>query len=314
MNAQWLILRAEATALMRSFFAVEQFVEVTTPSRVAAPGTDVHIEPVAVGAGFDQPTEWLITSPEFHMKRLLADGMERIFQLCQCHRQEELGDWHQPEFTLLEWYRANSGFEQVLQDTEHLLELLADRFAPQGVATAPIQASMHSTVADVVSVKAPFERITVRQAFQRWANIPDASELALEDEQAFFQLLVDRVEPALAAYERPVFLTEYPASQAALARPCPHDSTVAERFELYVAGVELCNGYGELVDPEVQRERFNRDNRKRQRRGQSVLPLDEELLTALGRMPPSGGNALGFERLLALLFGCQLRDVAAFPR
>ncbi len=300
--------RAQATSLVRQFFDAQDFVEVTTPTRVAAPGTDVYIEPQPAG------DEWLITSPEFHMKRLLAAGMPRIYQFCQCHRREEAGDWHQPEFSMLEWYRANAGFEDVLQDTEQLLQHLASHFCPNGVNTAPLARLLRDAVPARVQLAAPFERLTVREAFRRYAGIHDAAELAAEDELQYFQLLVDQVEPALAAFERPVFLTEYPVSQAALARPCPHDPSVAERFELYLAGVELCNGYGELVDAQLQRQRFEADCRQRAERGLPALPIDEQLLAALPDMPPSGGNALGFERLLALFFGCALTEVIAFAR
>jgi lysyl-tRNA synthetase class 2 len=159
----------------------------------------------------------------------------------------------------------------------------------------------------------PFERLTVREAFRLHAGVADACALALQDETRYFELLVTHVEPALARHPQPVFLTEYPSSQAALARPCSHDPSVAERFELYLAGVELCNGYGELTDAEEQRRRFTAELEVRKRRGLPEIPIDEALLGALQEgMPRAAGNALGFERLISVCLGVPLADVLAF--
>jgi elongation factor P--(R)-beta-lysine ligase len=291
---------AAARRWVRHYFDAHDFVEVQTPVRVAAPDPSVYIAPHATSEG------WLITSPEFHMKRLLVGGLPRVYQFASCTRDDEVGVWHQPEFTMLEWYRAFEDMGAVMADTEALVCELVGEF---GSGNALVLGATR------VEVVAPFERLTVREAFRSFAGVADASDLAQCDEDRYFQLFVDEVEPALLKFDRPVFMTEYPRSQAALAVACEHDETVAERFELYVAGVELCNGYGELTCPVEQRRRFELELLVRQQRGLPALPLDTEFLDALGEgMPPAAGNALGFDRLMALVLGVPLSDVVAFPR
>ncbi|HEY3664464.1 MAG TPA: amino acid--tRNA ligase-related protein, partial [Polyangiaceae bacterium] len=161
----------------------------------------------------------------------------------------------------------------------------------------------------------PFARMTVREAFRKYAGIADAVDLSLSDEARYFELFVAQVEPGLAREPHPLFLWKYPANQAALARLDAHDSSVAERFELYLAGVELCNGFDELTDPIEQRVRFERDAARRASEGRPIYPTDERFLTALvSGMPPAGGNALGFDRLVMLATGArELAEVIAFP-
>lgn len=287
-----------ATALVRGYFADQGFLEVNTPTRVECPGTDVYIDPVPSGE------LWLITSPEFQHKRLLAEGIERLYEFARCFRSEEAGPWHRPEFTLLEWYRAPAEVEQVMADTEQLVARVSGALA-DGRLTRD---------GAVVHAQPPFDRLTVRSAFHDFAGVPDAAAFARTNEDGYFQTWVDRVEPALRRLTRPTFLTEFPLSQAALARPCSHAPDCAERFELFVHGVELCNGYGELTDAVEQRRRFQRDNAERARRGKPELPIDEALLAALPTLPPCAGNALGFERLLALCLGTTLDQVVPFAR
>jgi len=276
---------ARAAAATRAFFSERGFVEVSTPLRVPAPGVDFHVDAVAASG------QYLITSPELEMKRLLVGGMPRIFQLAKVARADEQGPLHAPEFTMLEWYRAFAGLEDVLQDTEQLVRSVVRGLAGED----DVFVLGHRKV----NVTKPFERITVREAFLRYAGIKDAARLAARDEDRYFELLVSRVEPALAERPRPVFLTHYPISQAALSRPYPDDPTVAERAELYFGGVELCNAYGELTDAKEQRRRMLREAERRRQLGRAVYPLDERFLAALAEgMPPSAGNALGFDRLL----------------
>ncbi len=276
---------ARAAAATRAFFAERGFTEVWTPLRVPAPGVDFHVDAIAASE------QYLITSPELEMKRLLVGGMPRIFQLATVARAEENGPLHAPEFTMLEWYRAFSTLEDVLRDTEELVRSVVRSLAGEdGVFVLGHRK---------VSVGEPFERITVREAFARYAGVADAAELAERDEDRYFDLLVSQVEPALAERPRPVFLTHYPISQAALSRPYAEDPTVAERAELYFGGVELCNAYGELTDAVEQRRRMASEAQRRAELGRAVYPLDEPFLAALTEgMPPSSGNALGFERLV----------------
>jgi elongation factor P--(R)-beta-lysine ligase len=276
---------ARAAAAVRSFFAERGFVEVSTPLRVSAPGVDFHVDAI------EASEKYLITSPELDMKRLLVGGMPRIFQLARVARADELGPLHAPEFTMLEWYRAFADLEAVLRDTEELV-----RSVVRGLAG---EDDVFVLGTRKVNVGKAFERVTVREAFQRYAGIKDAAKLAARDEDRYFELLVSKVEPALAELPRPVFLTHYPISQAALSRPHADDPSVAERAELYFGGVELCNAYGELTDAVEQRRRFVDEAERRHALGRRVYPLDEAFLAALSEgMPPSAGNALGFDRLL----------------
>jgi lysyl-tRNA synthetase class 2 len=269
--------------------------------RVPAPGVDLHLDAIRADGGY------LITSPEFHMKRLLVGGLPRIFQLSHASRADEHGPLHEPEFAMLEWYRAFASFEDVLADTEHIVSRVAKSLRKKAELTTPQGAK--------IEAKPPFDRITVRSAFKKYAGISDASELAESDESRFFELMVSKVEPALASYKRPVFLHEYPISQAALSRPKPRDPSVAERFELYAGGVELCNGYGELTDASEQRRRMLADQRTRAHAERPIYPIDERFILALDEgMPPSGGNALGFDRLIMLAVGASnIAEVLAFP-
>ena len=293
--------RSEILGAVRDFFARGGFLEVDTPIRVSECAPEAQIDP------FESGDHCLVTSPELHMKRLLVGGVPRLFQLVHCFRKDELGALHAPEFMMLEWYRAFAAVESVMADTERLIHELCTRFS------GGPRLSLASGVA--LDLTLPFLRITVRDAFRRFAGVDDAARLALSDEDAYFQTLVDRVEPALAALDRPVFLCEYPASQAALARLAPHDPSVAERFELYLGGVELCNGYGELNDAAEQRRRFALDLDRRRQRGHERPALPERFLDALDQgMPPAAGNALGMERLIMILLGEPSIDrIRAFP-
>jgi lysyl-tRNA synthetase class 2 len=286
--------RARALAATRSFFVSRGYVEVETPALVPSPGLDVHLDAFALS-----PSRFLTTSPEYQMKRLLADGHRRIFQIGRAFRANEIGDRHNPEFTIVEFYRANAGAEAVMRDTEQLV--------------ARITGGSVEIDGRTIDVRPPFARITVSDAFEQYANA-DALDLAERDEDAYFKTLVDVVEPALAKLDVAVFLTEYPASQASLARKKPGHPRVAERFELYVAGVELCNGFGELTDATEQRARLEQDQAERRRLGKAVYPIDEKFLAALTRgIPESGGNAIGFDRLVALACGTtKIEDVMAF--
>jgi len=276
---------ARAAAASRAFFAERGFVEVSTPLRVPAPGVDFHVDAIAASG------QYLITSPELEMKRLLVGGMPRIFQLARVARADEQGPLHAPEFTMLEWYRAFSGLEAVLSDTEMLVRSVVRSLAGED--------DVFVLGKRRVNVGKPFERLTVREAFARYAGVKDAARLAARDEDRYFELLVSRVEPALAEHSRPVFLTHYPISQAALSRPHPDDPSVAERAELYFGGVELCNAYGELTHPVEQRRRMAGEAKRRQALKRPVYPLDEPFLASLVEgLPPSAGNALGFDRLV----------------
>jgi len=296
-----LVARARACAAVRAYFAGEAFLEVETPFRVPAPGVDLHLDALPAHGGH------LITSPELQMKRLLVAGLPRIFQLARVSRRDELGRVHEPEFTMLEWYRAFSGIEEVMADTERVVREVA--LAVSG------EACLFDADGRRFELALPFPRITVREAFREYAGIADAADLAASDEACYFELMVEKVEPGLAREPRPFFLWKYPASQASLARLSPEDPSVAERFELFVGGVELCNGFDELTDAREQRARFAHERALRERAGRTVYALDERFLSALeAGMPPAGGNAVGFDRLLMLALGARsISEVMALP-
>lgn len=293
--------RDHARSGIRRWFADEGFIEVETPVWLEAPGLDSDVDPIAAESG------WLVTSPELAMKRLLVGGMPRIYQFAKCFRRGELGPRHQPEFTMLEWYRAFADLDRMLSDTEAIVLASARSL---GLGTTLEYRGRR------ICLDPPFLRLTVEEAFRRHAGESDVDALARTDRNKYFQLFVDRVEPALVQYDRPVFLCDYPASEGALARLRSDDPRWAERAELYVCGVELCNAYTELNSPGEQRSRFVSEIERRRAAGCPTYPLDERFLSALeSGMPPSAGNALGFDRLIMLLLGQPaLSDVIAFPK
>jgi lysyl-tRNA synthetase class 2 len=310
--------RARILAALRGFFAVRGFLEVETPLLVPAPGLEVHLRAVPAAAG-----QWLITSPEYQMKRLLAAGLERIYTVCKCFRAEEEGHHHSGEFTMLEWYRAWAGWKEILSDTEALVATAAE-----AVHGAPVLALRGRRM----DVAPPWQRLTVAEAMERFAGVrvtgaEDAAVLAERVRGAgidvgtatawddvFYTAFVDRVEPALARLERPVALVDWPAPLGALAQRKPGAPHLVERFEVYVAGVELCNAFGELVDAGEQRARFAGELAERAARGLARYPVDEKLLAALAEgLPPCSGIALGVDRLVMLVTGAtHIREVLAF--
>ena len=313
--------RAAAMAALRAFFAARDFLEVETPLLVRAPGLEVNLEAIPAGRG--PAPEWLITSPEFQMKRLLAAGCERIVQVCKCFRDEEAGAHHAREFTMIEWYRGWDDLESIIADTEQLAAAVAMAVNGTTVITRGVQS---------IDLAPPWQRITVRDAMHRWANVlVDGDEPAdvlrarvvaagidvgnaTAWDDVFYAAFVARADPAIAGLPYPLLLTEWPAPLAALARRKADDPRVAERFEAYAFGLELANAFGELTDPHEQRRRFADDIAARAARGRRPVPMDERLLDALVEgLPPSAGIALGFDRLVMLVTGAtQIRDVLSF--
>lgn len=297
-----LVARARALHLIRDWFDNQGFLEVQTPIRVVSPGLDVHL------CAFGAEGRYLITSPEYHMKRLLVGGVPQMYQIVSCFRRDEQGHLHNSEFTMLEWYRAFAGFQTVMDDTERLVAHVARGLCGQAVLRWGQKR---------IDLCEPFTRITVSEAFWLATGLgPDeVLRLASHDEDRYFQMLVDQVEPMLADSPTPVMLTHFPAVHASLARRCPRDPRWCERFELYVAGVELCNGFGELTDPVEQRSRFEANIIERKQAGKPAYPIDERFLSAIEHtMPPSAGNALGVDRLIALCIGAEsIAQVMAFP-
>ncbi len=280
---------------IRSFFREEGFTEIRTPLLTTAPAPESNIEAVPADG-----RRFLITSPELYMKRLLAAGYDRIFQLTPVFRSGERGRLHHPEFTLLEWYRLRSTHKDLQRDCQKLLRSLAKGL---GITQGPSYRGRRLDPA------AEWRSITVREAFLLHAGW---DPVAAPNEERFDQDLVEKVEPGLG-FPSPCFLEEYPANQAALARLKESDPTVAERFELYWAGVELANGFTELTDAAEQRARFNMVLENRRRAGLPPYPLPEAFLESVEHLPPCAGIALGVDRLVMLFSGADSIDqVVAF--
>ncbi|HEX5063547.1 MAG TPA: EF-P lysine aminoacylase EpmA [Kofleriaceae bacterium] len=312
-------LRARATALaaVRSGFASRGFLEVETPLLVPSPGLEIHLEAVRAGDGY------LITSPEYQMKRLLAAGFERIYQVCKCFRANERGAHHASEFTMIEWYRTFAGIDSIVDDTEQLVSAVVRSIT--GVPVANVSGRD-------IDVRPPWRRMTVRAAMSEYAGVAvDGAEPAgdlvravraagievadaLAWDDAFFAAFLARVEPAIAALDHALILEDWPAPLAALARRKPDDPKTALRFEAYVGGIELANAFDELTDSDEQRSRFIEDQRVRRERGKPVYPIDERLLAALHEgLPPSAGIALGFDRLVMIATGAEsIEEVLTF--
>jgi lysyl-tRNA synthetase class 2 len=277
-------------AAIRDWFARAGFVEVETPVRLRTPALELHIDAEPSGDHF------LRTSPELHMKRLLAAGYERIYQLGPCFRNGERGDRHNPEYSMLEWYRAGSDYRALLDDTREMVRHAASCVRGDQVLIYD---------GHRVDLSSDWQEITVAEAFQRWAGWDPT---ACYDAERFEDDLVRCVEPNLPL-DRPVFLIDYPAPAAALARLKPGNPAVAERWELYMGGLEIANAYSELVDAGEQRRRFEQCAAERRALGKPVYPIDEDFLAALeGGMPPSAGIALGIDRLVMLFTGITSLD------
>ncbi len=286
--------RARIIAGIRHFFDRRGFLEVETPVRIPAPAPEAHIDAQESGSWF------LHTSPELCMKRLLAAGYKKIYQICRCFRQNERGGRHLPEMTLVEWYVAGWDYLALMRQCEELIGFLADRLVVGRVLT--YQGSQ-------VELDPPWDRMTVAEAFRRYGGM--SAQAALE-KGCFDELMGLQIEPHLGL-QRPLFLYDYPAPCGALARLKPTDATVAERFELYIAGMELCNAFTELTDPQEQRARFEQERRSRKASGKTDYPVADPFLQALAHMPPAAGNALGLDRLVMLFCDAACIDaVVAF--
>ncbi len=288
-------LRARLLAQTRVFFHARDVWEVDTPALSQAAAPDPHIHSFAVCAA-DKIPRYLHTSPEFPMKRLLAAGSGSIYQICKVFREGEAGRRHNPEFTLLEWYRTGFDHHALMNELDLLVrELVGGRLLLQDSQFFSYAEALQR-FADLDLEKADVEAL---QACARRHRL-DAPALG-DDRDAWLDLLMSHVvEPALPR-DCPVFIYDYPASQAALAQI---RNGVAERFELYINGMELANGFHELADAEEQRQRFEAENRQRQQQGLPVAPIDAHLLAALAQgLPDCAGVALGFDRLLMLITG-----------
>ena len=286
--------RANILQAVRTFFTAQGFLEVETPYRIPAPTPESYIDALPSGHWF------LHASPELCMKRMVAAGYEKIFQICRCWREGERGCQHIPEFTLLEWYHSGIDYKMLMEECTALIQTVASK---TGVGQKIIFRNQ------AIDLATPWERITVSEAFHECAKT--VMEEALSS-GLFDEIMVRDIEPRLGI-RKPTFIYDYPVQRGALARVKPEDKTVAERFELYVGGLELANGFSELVDPEEQRLRFESENENRRGMGKSVYAMPEKFLKELIEMPPSAGIALGIDRLVMVFLDApSIDEVVAF--
>jgi elongation factor P--(R)-beta-lysine ligase len=275
-------LRAALIQSIRNFFINQDFLEIETPLRIPAPAPEEHIEALPSGNWFLQ------TSPELCMKRLLASGYPKIFQICKCFRSGERGNRHLPEFTMLEWYVAGFDYQQLMDQCEEM------------VVAAACDLGFKNTInwqRKKIDLTRPWEKISVQEAFEKYAPVTFNAALSAD---TFDEIMVKYIEPNLGT-DKPTFLYNYPAKLGALASLKKSDQSVAERFELYIGGLELANGFSELTDAEEQRQRFEEALKMRSQKGYAEYQMPEKFLAALEQMPESAGIAVGIDRL-AMLF------------
>ena len=287
-------LRAKIIQAVRTFFIESDYLEIETPYRIPAPVPEAHIEAEVSGDWF------LHTSPELCMKRLLAAGYPRIFQICRCFRQKERGSKHLPEMTLLEWYTAGHDYFKMMDQCEELIRFVARR---AGFEDFLVYQGKR------IDLNTPWPRMSVTDAFEKFSSV--SMETAVLQDR-FDRLTAFDIEPNLG-HSKPLFLYDYPAVAASLARLKPENPSIAERFELYISGLELCNGFSELTDPLEQKSRFENEQKNRSKFGLQSYPVPEKFLDSLQFMPEGSGVALGIDRLVMLFVNTtNIDDVVAF--
>lgn len=289
--------RAQILDLIRDFFKQRGFLEVQTPILVKGMSTEPYIDPVTVEFFDDRNKQYqgyLITSPEYSLKKLLAQGLKNIFEITKAFRQKEaFGGLHNPEFTILEWYRTKADYQDIMIDTEELIYYITTkihgqpRFIYQGRE---------------VDVSLPWLRMSVKDAFKKWATIDlNKQQKRKNFNDWFYEIFLNKIEPNLPQ-NKPIILYDYPLPQAALAKRKSKNSFYAERFEVYIAGLELCNAFSELTDWKEQLKRLKEDQKIRKQLNKEIIPIDKTFINALkSGLPPTGGNALGIDRLEMLL-------------
>ena len=323
-----LLMRGDIVATVRAFFSTQSFIEVEPSILQISPGNETHLHAFATELKMPSAKPqslYLHTSPEFALKKLLAAGEKRLLAIVRCFRNGEFTPLHHPEFTMLEWYRAEEYYSVLMVDCADLVRAVA-------VKSGCVQFHWRGKTCDPFL---DFERLSVAQAFKKYANIdilatlnpePDLPGLWAQAQNIgirlsgddtwsdiFSKVLSERVEPNLGE-GRLTILDEYPSCEAALARKSLVDPRVSERFELYACGIELANGFGELTDPLEQRRRFEHEMAEKRRIYNEHYPLDEDFLSALRSMPPASGIALGLDRLIMLCTGAtDIRDVLWTP-
>jgi elongation factor P--(R)-beta-lysine ligase len=319
------ILAGQIIDLIRAFFKERGFFEAQTPTLVAAAGQEPYLSPFKVDFCDEKNKKYqgfLITSPEYSLKKLLVAGFDKIFELAKVFRQNEsFGGTHNPEFTMLEWYRTNSDYSKIMEDTEQLVNFLAKKI--KGSEKILYQGQK-------IDLTPPWPRLTVKELFKKYADVDLDKAKTLEDfkkqvknknyskfddwNDIFYLIFLNEIEPNLPK-DKPVFVCDYPLPQASLSKKKDKDSFYAERFEIFIAGMELGNAFSELVDSKEQYERFKEEHDLRKKLKKDEIPIDKDLIYALELgMSPSGGIAVGLERLQMLLLDAKdINDILPFP-
>lgn len=317
--------RAAVTKAIRDFFWQQGFLEVETPQLVKLPSMEPYLEVFEtelLDVNRKPHRAFLTSSPEFSMKKLLSQGVGKMFQICKSYRNAEgLSSRHNPEFTILEWYRPNEEYTQIMQDCEDMYRFVGEQL---GMKTLEFRGKSFD-------LSIPWKRISVQQAFEQYAQVDEETLLDEKKllaklgekgyqvdgdttwEQAFNQIFLNEIEPFLGV-EVPTILYEYPVEQAALSRRCDHDPRYAERFEFYIAGLEMGNAFGELTDWEEQLRRLQADRKEKERIGRTLYDIDMEFIEALKQgMPPTSGIAVGLDRVVMTFLNAEkIQDVLPF--
>jgi len=279
---------------IRDFFTDNLYLEIETPVLSPCIIPEAQIDPVSA------EDQYLQASPELCMKRMLSKGFDKIFQICKCFRRDERGSKHLPELTMLEWYAKDNTYLDLMDHCQGLIKFIAERLSLENQIRYQDK---------MIRINHPWQKITVKKAFARYA---DKSLKKSLDDNSFDETLSFQIEPHLGN-TTPVFLYDYPASLASLAKLLPGNCDVAQRFEFYMAGIELANGFTELTDPVEQRLRFHNENRIRQSQNKALIPMPDKFLTDLATMPDTAGIALGVDRLVMILCNTtSIDDVVAF--
>ena len=293
-NKSRLFLRAQIIQSIRTFFINRDYLEVETPVIIPAPAPEANIDAIKAEKGFLQ------TSPELCMKRLLSAGYEKIFQICKCFRGSERGHLHLPEFTMLEWYSAGSDYLDLMDECQDMIKhVLTELDIGEIIEYQDMS----------IDLAGEWERLTLKNAFKTFTSTTPEKAV---DSGDFDEIMVSEIEPGLNK-GKPVFLYNYPISQAALSRVNSDDPEVAERFELYIGGLELANAFSELTDADEQSKRFLEEVENRKKAGKTKYPFPEKFINDLEHMPRSAGIAFGVDRFIMLLTNAaKIDDVVTF--
>jgi len=284
-----LIKRSKIIQAIRNFFTNNEYIEIETPNRIPQPTPEAFIEAIESYGWF------LHTSPEQCMKRLLAAGYDKIFQICKCYRGGERSSLHLPEFTMLEWYQKGFDYFKIMQECEDMVLYVLNEL------NSGLKINYQNKIIDFSK---PWKRLGVKEAFEKYCSKP--FDEIIENDQ-FDEAIINEIEPGLSNIDSPVFLYDYPESRSALSKLKESDNSLAQRFELYIAGIELANAFTELTDSNIQLDRFKKENIIREKIGKNIYTIPEKFIESLKFMPDSAGIAFGIDRFVMIL--CNLNDI-----